>query len=171
MAVNEYEPDDELFDVEYAEMRDTIIRLSVQVEEAFKLFEELHYNIARDKASLIAKRVGLSVEPWNISGWWERVDTFVATTSSAAIDPRNHLKLYLLTQTEFDALPEYSLSKPTGVTDGKMWKTHRQASPNGRYMACWILCEYKIEGSLPVTYFYKPVIVDLVPEGGRRVWP
>ena len=32
-------------------------------------------------------------------------------------------KIYL-TQKEFDALPEYSISIPTGTTPGKLWKRH-----------------------------------------------
>lgn len=32
---------------------------------------------------------------------------------------------FLISQADFDALPEYSASQPTGVFDGKCWKTLR----------------------------------------------
>ncbi len=86
------------------------------------------------------------------------------------IDPRNGLKCFLITQAEWDALPEYSLSRPTGIEDGKLWKAYRGPSSNGIWAECWILCEYKIVGDLSVTYFYKPVFVEEVPEGERRFW-
>jgi len=39
-----------------------------------------------------------------------------------------------LSRKEFDALPEYSLSNPTGVIIGKQWKRKSEDK--------WFLCEY-----------------------------
>jgi hypothetical protein len=44
------------------------------------------------------------------------------------------MDITLLTQKEFDALPEYSRSNPTGTTVGKKWKRKVKDS--------WYLCEY-----------------------------
>lgn len=41
-----------------------------------------------------------------------------------------------LTQEEFDKLPEYSLTYPTGATIGKKWKC------NWKLTGRWFLCEY-----------------------------
>lgn len=87
------------------------------------------------------------------------------------LDPRSQLKCFRITQEEWDALPEYSISRPTGVTDGKLWKAHRIESPNGLWMDCWILCEFKIYSEATVTIFYKPVIVEHIePDQERRFW-
>lgn len=86
------------------------------------------------------------------------------------LDPRSELKSYLITQEEFDALPEYSFSRPTGAVDGTMWKCYRQASPNGVWIGCWIVCEFSTKFNLNTTYFYMPVFVKEKPEGERRVW-
>lgn len=85
------------------------------------------------------------------------------------LDPRDHLKCYCLTQEEFDALPEYSISRPTGAVSGTQWKSHYKAHRN--YMDCWIVCEFLIKYNLGATYHYKPVIVsDPPPDDLRRVW-
>lgn len=44
-----------------------------------------------------------------------------------------------LTQEEFDALPEYSTTIPTGKTIGKQWKRQLYY---GKYLAEWVRCEY-----------------------------
>ncbi len=45
----------------------------------------------------------------------------------------------MLTQQEFDDLPEYSMSLPTGTTIGKQWKMG-WGRPDGPLT--WYLCEY-----------------------------
>ena len=45
------------------------------------------------------------------------------------------MNLTHLSQTEFDKLPEYSMSVPTGTTIGKRWK---HQDPDGT----WMICEY-----------------------------
>ena len=44
---------------------------------------------------------------------------------------------FLISATDFDALPEYSGSRPTGVYDGKCWKIRRR---DGWYIGCYIGC-------------------------------
>jgi hypothetical protein len=85
------------------------------------------------------------------------------------LDPRSHLKSYLITRKEWDALPEYSMSRPTGAVDGTQWRVHKPAT--AFFSECWILGEFKIVSpQVTTTFFYKPIFVDEVPEGERRVW-
>ena len=44
---------------------------------------------------------------------------------------------FLISQKDFDALPEYSRSKPTGVYDGKCWKAY-DAENDQWWIGCYI---------------------------------
>lgn len=77
------------------------------------------------------------------------------------------MKKLLLTQSEFDALPEYSASYPTGTTPGKRWKRHdgahdREFISRGG-VPKWQVLEYDPEcpdDAMTITVFtYEPVIV------------
>lgn len=52
---------------------------------------------------------------------------------------QNELETVELTQQEVDALPEYSITLPTGKTIGKRWKRRLLAGPRA---GIWVLCEY-----------------------------
>lgn len=80
-----------------------------------------------------------------------------------------------LTQREFDALLEYSMSMPTGVAVGKTWKCNRHSGrhvyqgldPFGTPMLlnlsrdpCWVVCRYESHSATHcIVRTYKPVIV------------
>lgn len=76
------------------------------------------------------------------------------------------LPVLALTQAEFDALPEYSCSLPTGTTPGKRWKREDGAhdfafkSQGGRPR--WVIGEYdpQDDGSTPTIKinWYRPAI-------------
>lgn len=46
----------------------------------------------------------------------------------------------LMTEATFKRLHDYSLSVPTAVYDGKMWRCRDRA--NGRWLSRWFLCWY-----------------------------
>lgn len=54
-----------------------------------------------------------------------------------------------LTQEEFDALPEYSTTIPTGKTIGKQWKRQLYY---GQYREQWVRCEYVPDEEDPENY-------------------
>lgn len=77
----------------------------------------------------------------------------------------------ILTKKEFDALPEYSCSLPTGTTIGKKWKKNIHAFDprchdprTGNTIDDWYLCEY-VEHSDPtkVGIVYKHIVGILHP--------
>lgn len=47
-----------------------------------------------------------------------------------------------LTKAEFDALPEYSATFPTGTTPGKQWKRHDGAHDPSCDKPVWMIGEY-----------------------------
>jgi hypothetical protein len=48
-----------------------------------------------------------------------------------------------MTLAEFERLPEYSASYPTGTTPGKMWRRHDGAhDPSRRFEPLWVICQY-----------------------------
>lgn len=71
----------------------------------------------------------------------------------------------VLTKQEFDSLPEYSCSIPTGTTIGKKWKMNRFAFvkfEDGIKREEWHLCEY-VEHADPklVGISYKSIVAIL----------
>jgi len=50
-----------------------------------------------------------------------------------------------LTAAEFNALPEYSATEPTGVVEGKLWRRldglHDDRCP--KHMRVWMICKYQ----------------------------
>lgn len=84
-----------------------------------------------------------------------------------------------VTQTEFEALVEYSCSIPGAATIGKQWKRH---VPNMRYAVCaknldcghWFLGEYiphKMEGFVGVRWTKLVVGKPTLPRAKPRVKP
>jgi hypothetical protein len=70
------------------------------------------------------------------------------------LDAYNRLPEKQISRAEWDSMPEYSLSVPSGVFAGKMWRCNFQWSGN------WLLCWYTIEND----HFYlnraRPAIED-----------
>ena len=65
---------------------------------------------------------------------------------------------FLISKADFDALPEYSTSKPTGVYDGKCWKAKGK---DGWWIGCYIE-ETPPHPDGMLTPFRRALIVDLV---------
>lgn len=72
-----------------------------------------------------------------------------------------------LTQAEFDALPEYSCSLPTGTTTGKLWKRDLSfrdpyhMPPHGR--SGWMRGEYGARVGKDVLIHWMPIVLAPVP--------
>lgn len=72
-----------------------------------------------------------------------------------------------LTKAEFEALPEYSVTNPTGVYIGKRWRRHDGAHDPKCKKPVWLIGEYKplfgrddcalIEWSIPVIRLDAPL--------------
>lgn len=65
--------------------------------------------------------------------------------ANAAHEYYASLPPYHLTKAEFEALPEYSATLPTGTTPGKMWKRHDGAHDPSCKEPFWILGQYDPE--------------------------
>lgn len=75
------------------------------------------------------------------------------------------LRVVVLTPREFEDLPEYSCSIPTGTTTGKMWRRHN-GSHDQEYKRSggrcrWIICGYgqpTADGKNIKIHYYRPII-------------
>jgi hypothetical protein len=77
------------------------------------------------------------------------------------------IKALHLTRAEFDALPEYSATLPTGTTPGKRWRRHDGAYDPSCKKPQWLIGEYgeiNADGKTIALNWYWPVIV--VPGSG-----
>lgn len=67
-----------------------------------------------------------------------------------------------ITKAEFDALPEYSATFPTGTTPGKRWKRHDGAFDPTCEKPIWLIGEYDPndtgEGETIQIYWYIPIL-------------
>lgn len=76
------------------------------------------------------------------------------------------MKIVELTQAEFDALPEYSCSLPTGTTIGTRWKRNEDAfAPEPRRSVAY--AEERIAGVFPDWWMGQ--YVELDPPHPHRV--
>jgi hypothetical protein len=78
-------------------------------------------------------------------------------------------KTMIISRQDYDELPEYSATAPTGVYYGKMWRRHNGAFDR-EFLArggkpTWFVCQYlphPTKGDLCVTKMYKPFFVRKV---------
>lgn len=84
--------------------------------------------------------------------------------------PYSRLPPLRLTRAEFDALPEYSATLPTGTTPGKRWRRHDGAHDPSCNKPVWMVGEYDPEddgkGSTIKVNWYIPVIDLTAPLSG-----
>lgn len=84
----------------------------------------------------------------------------------------------VLTQAEFDSLPEYSCTLPTGTTIGKKWKRNihafdpRYHDPRtGNTIDDWYLCEYVPHtdpAKIGITYKHIVAIIKIKTNDKRN---
>jgi hypothetical protein len=73
-------------------------------------------------------------------------------------------KYALMSRAVFEALPEYSATKPTGVYEGKMWRRHDGAFDQ-RFLAGggkpeWLLCWYGLcDDPNSVSNNYRKILI------------
>lgn len=75
-------------------------------------------------------------------------------------------KLVLLTPRQFEGLPEYSTSQPSGVYPGKCWRRQEyergpdnRPRPTGRWFLAWYGDEFEKDGKKFVSNNYRQIEV------------
>lgn len=70
-------------------------------------------------------------------------------------DPKNIVldnDYAMMRKKDFDRLPDYTRSEPTGKYNGKMWKGQFQVSGQMKWFLCWCHDENDLSGEIYISY-------------------